>query len=157
MKTKGKMKVVGYARTSSNAQIENTSIEEQKKKIEAYCFAHDYELVEVFVDEAKSATTNNRESYQEMMGFVKDPKNEIKAMVVLRADRIHRKLKNLLIMVEDELEPNGVAFVSVSEKFDTSSAQGMLFLQMIGSFSEFERKIINERTRSGRLAKAKKK
>ena len=31
----------------------------------------------------------------------------------------------------------------------------MLFLQMLGSFAEFERKIINERTKNGRLSKGK--
>ncbi|MNP49501.1 Recombinase [compost metagenome] len=32
----------------------------------------------------------------------------------------------------------------------------MIFLQMIGGFAEFERKIINERTKSGRIATARK-
>jgi site-specific DNA recombinase len=32
----------------------------------------------------------------------------------------------------------------------------MLFLQMIGSFAEFERKVINERTKGGRISTAKK-
>ncbi len=46
-----------------------------------------------------------------------------------------------------------VALVSVREMFDTSTPQGMLFLQMLGSFAEFERAIINERTRNGRIAR----
>ena len=37
--------------------------------------------------------------------------------------------------------------------FDTSTPQGMLFLQMLGSFAEFERAVINERTRNGRIAR----
>lgn len=53
------------------------------------------------------------------------------------------------------MEPNDVAFVSVSENFDTSSPQGMLMLQMLGSFAEFERNLINERTRSGRVVIAR--
>jgi site-specific DNA recombinase len=73
----------------------------------------------------------------------------------VKADRIHRRLKNLLELIEDELEPKGIAFISVSENFDTSTPQGMMFLQMIGSFAEFERKMINERTKGGRIATAK--
>ncbi|WP_278335061.1 recombinase family protein [Romboutsia lituseburensis] len=36
--------------------------------------------------------------------------------------------------------------------FDTSTPQAMLFLQMLGSFAEFEHAVINERTRNGRAA-----
>ena len=50
----------------------------------------------------------------------------------------------------------GIDFISITEQFDTSTAQGMLFLQMLGSFSEFERKLIAERTKSGRIANHKK-
>jgi site-specific DNA recombinase len=147
-------KVVAYCRVSSESQIDNTSIEEQRKKIEAYCVSQDLELVKIFVDEGISASdTKNRPGYNEMMEFIND--NEISGIVVYKADRIHRRLKNLLILIEDELEPKQIAFISVSEKFDTSTAQGMLFLQMIGSFGEFERKIINERTKGGRIATAK--
>lgn len=49
-----------------------------------------------------------------------------------------------------------VDLVSITEMFDTSTAQWMLFLQMLGYFSEFERQLIVERTRSGRGAKGEK-
>lgn len=64
-------------------------------------------------------------------------------------------MKNLLIMIEDDLQPYDIAFISVPENFDTSTPQGMLTLQMLGSFAEFERNLINERTRSGRIVTAK--
>ena len=51
------------------------------------------------------------------------------------------------------LQKYEVALVSVTEMFDTSTPQGMLFLQMLGSFAEFERAIINERTKNGRIAR----
>lgn len=76
------------------------------------------------------------------------------AVVVLKADRIHRKLLNLLVMIENVLNPLGFAFKSITENFDTSTSQGMMFLQMIGTFGEFERKTINERTKSGRIKTA---
>ena len=60
-----------------------------------------------------------------------------------------------MIMV-DYLQEIGIGFISLTEQFNTNTAQGLLFLQMIGSFSEFERKLISERTHSGRVAKGKK-
>lgn len=149
-------KVVGYVRVSSESQADNTSIPEQRERIAAFCVANGWKLDKVFADEGKSGKdTKNRPGYNTMMEYVKDPANGITAIVVLKADRIHRKLKNLLLMIQDELEPHGIAFISVSERFDTSTAQGMLFLQMIGSFAEYERAVINERTRNGRIRTAK--
>lgn len=148
-------KVVGYARISSDTQIGNTSIAEQVRKIEAYCISQGWELAKTFIDEGESGSTKERGGYRDMMQYIEQTENEISGIVVLKADRIHRRLKNLLELIEDELEPKGIAFISVSENFDTSTPQGMLFLQMIGSFAEFLRKIINERTKSGRIATAR--
>lgn len=151
-------RAVGYARVSTDSQTENTSIDLQIEKIKEYCKLYNYELVEIFIDNGKTgSSTDKREAYMNMMEFVAQSENYIDALVILKADRIHRRLKNLLVMIEDNLQPMGVAFISITENFDTSTGQGMLFLQMIGSFAEFERKVINERTKSGRVKTAKNK
>ncbi len=148
--------VVGYVRISSDSQKDNTSIAEQKKRIQAYCTSQDWKLKEIFADEAKSGSKiDERIEYTRMLGTARDKSNEIDAIIVIKSDRIHRHLKNLLIMIEDDLQPYDIAFISVSENFDTSLPQGMLTLQMLGSFAEFERNLINERTRSGRIITAK--
>ena len=146
-------KAVGYARVSSISQIDNTSIDLQIEKIHLYCKLHNIKLENIFIDEGASGSkTDNRESYNKMIEYVTNIDNEIDSIIVLKADRIHRKLKNLLAMIE-ELEYIDIAFISITEQFDTSSSHGMLILQMMGSFSEFERKVINERTHSGRMKK----
>jgi len=148
--------VVGYVRISSESQKDNTSINEQIKRIQAYCISQNWNLVKVFSDEAKSgSSTDERVNYNAMLDFAKDISIGINAILVYKSDRIHRHLKNLLIMIEDELEPLNVAFISVSENFDTSTPHGMLTLQMLGSFAEFEKNIINERTKTGRVLTAK--
>lgn len=148
-------RVVAYVRISSQSQIENTSIETQIEKIDLHCKLHDIEIVKIFKDEAKTAKNTERENYNKMIEFISDDENNIDAVICYKSDRVHRSLKNLLIFIEDILIPIKVGFVSITEQFDTSTAQGMLFLQMLGSFSEFERKIINERTKSGRISKGK--
>lgn len=149
-------KVVGYVRISSDSQKDNTSVAEQKKRIYAYCTSQNWKIKETFVDEAKSGSNiDERIEYTKMLDFTHDKKNEIDAIVVFKSDRIHRNLKNLLIMIEDDLLPHNISFISVSENFDTSTPQGMLTLQMLGSFAEFERNLINERTRLGRVVTAK--
>ena len=147
--------VVAYVRVSSQSQIENTSIETQIEKIELHCKLHDINIVKIFKDEGISAKDIDRPSYNEMLDYILDKNNNVNSIVVYKSDRLHRSLKNLLIAIEDIFIPNDISFISITEQFDTSNAQGMLFLQMLGSFAEFERKIINERTKSGRLSKGK--
>lgn len=149
------MRVCSYLRISTASQIDNTSIEDQREKISLYCKLHNIELIKEFVDEGWSAKSTQRPDYTSMINFVSDKENKIDAIIVFKSDRIHRSLVNLLLMIES-LQSIDVSFISLTEQFDTSSPQGMLFLQMLGSFSEFERKLISERTKGGRIAKGKK-
>lgn len=147
-----KKRAVGYCRISTLMQVDNTSLKDQEDKIRMYCKLHDIEVDKIFIDKAVSGKSTDRPEYYEMMNYVKE--NDTDMIVVYKNDRIHRSLYNLLAMIY-ELQEHKVALVSVTEMFDTSNPQGMLFLQMLGSFAEFERAIINERTRNGRIARLK--
>jgi len=52
----------------------------------------------------------------------------------------------------DELGSRNVSFVSVTEPFDTSTPSGKLLLHMVSAMAEFERGILQERTRAGLAA-----
>lgn len=148
-------RVVSYLRISTANQIDNTSIETQREKIDLYCRLNNFEVIDEFIDEAISGKyEHNRKDYKRMINFIMNNKNKIDAIIVYKSDRIHRSLKNLMLMLDD-LNSKDISFISITEQFDTSTAQGMLFLQMLGSFAEFERKIIAERTKSGRLTNGK--
>lgn len=147
---------VAYLRVSSASQIDNTSIEMQEDKIKQYCNLYDIEIAKIFIDEGLSAKgTDKRTEYNNMINYISEPNNNINMLIVYKADRVHRSLKNLMIMIEYLQEIN-VSFLSITEQFDTTTAQGLLFLQMLGSFSEFERKLIAERTHNGRISKGEK-
>lgn len=68
--------------------------------------------------------------------------------VVWRLDRVARSLKQLLDIMQD-LTDRGVGFVSLTERVDTTTAIGRLYVQLAGAFAEFERQLIVERTRAG--------
>lgn len=72
-------------------------------------------------------------------------------LVVWRLDRLGRSLKHLIETVED-LQRRGVAFRSLTESIDTSSAGGMLIFQIFGALAQFERTLIQERTAAGLAA-----
>ena len=69
-------------------------------------------------------------------------------LVVWKLDRLSRSLKDLLHII-DKIDKMGAAFRSLTEAIDTSTSAGRMMMQMIGSFAEFERAMIRERTRAG--------
>jgi len=69
-------------------------------------------------------------------------------LVVWRLDRLGRSLKHLIEVVA-ELGERGVAFRSITEAIDTSTAGGRLLFHIMGALVEFERQLISERTRAG--------
>ena len=72
-------------------------------------------------------------------------------LAVWRLDRLGRSLQDLITIVKN-LESSGVAFVSVTENIDTSTATGKLMFHVFGALAEFERNLIQERTQAGLTA-----
>ena len=72
-------------------------------------------------------------------------------LTVWRLDRLGRSLSDLVAIVND-LEKRGIAFESLSERIDTSSASGKLIFHVFASMAEFERNVIRERTQAGLAA-----
>ena len=69
-------------------------------------------------------------------------------LVVWKLDRLSRSLKDLLTILE-RVDAIGAKFRSLTESIDTSGPAGRMLMQMLGSFAEFERAMIRERTRAG--------
>lgn len=69
-------------------------------------------------------------------------------IVVWKLDRLSRSLKDLLVIME-RIEQAGAGFRSLTESIDTTSPAGRMMMQMVGSFAEFEREMIRERTKAG--------
>jgi len=72
-------------------------------------------------------------------------------LVVWRLDRLGRSLPDLVKIIAD-LERQGVAFESLTEKIETSSATGKLVFHLFAALAEFERNLIRERTKAGLAA-----
>ena len=72
-------------------------------------------------------------------------------LVVWRLDRLGRSLKDLVEIISD-LEEKGIGFRSLTEAIDTTSAGGKLVFHIFAALSEFERSLIQERTRAGLAA-----
>ena len=68
--------------------------------------------------------------------------------VVWRLDRLGRSLKHLIETVT-ALQQQHIAFKSITENIDTSTATGQLVFHIFGALAEFERNLITERTMAG--------
>lgn len=74
-------------------------------------------------------------------------------LVVWKLDRLARSLKQLIHTVEN-LHARGIGFRSLTDSIDTTTAGGELVFHMFGAIAQFERRLIQERTRAGLKAAA---
>jgi len=74
------------------------------------------------------------------------------AIVVWRLDRLGRSMRHLVTLVED-LRSRGIGFRSLSEgAIDTTNASGELIFNIFSALAQFERRLIQERTKAGLAA-----
>ncbi|EJG1247082.1 recombinase family protein [Staphylococcus pseudintermedius] len=139
---KMKKKLVGgYIRVSTERQVEGYSIEGQITQIEQYCQFNGYELVDIYADRGISGKSMNRPELQRMLNDAKNGK--LDCVMVYKTNRLARNTSDLLTIVE-ELHRQNVEFFSLSERMEVKNSTGKLMLQILASFSEFERNTILE-------------
>ena len=140
-----------YARVSSQEQAEEGySIGEQEEKLKAYCVAMGYKVNRVAVDPGYSGASLDRPGIKEVIADVK--RGRCKKVVVWKLDRLSRSQKDTLILLEDVFFPNGCAFVSLNENFDTATPIGRCIVGVLAAFAQMERENIRIRTSMGKAA-----
>lgn len=147
------MRVLGYARVSTENQLENYSIPQQQGRIEAYCKAKGWELLGTYTDGGCSGGTLERPALQELLAAVR--RGGIDAVLVYKLDRLSRSQKDTLTLIEDEFLKNGTDFISINESFDTSTPFGRAMIGMLSVFAQLERDQITERFTMGRIGRGK--
>lgn len=139
------LRVVGYTRVSTLEQSrEGVSLDNQEHKIRAYADLKDMDLVEMIVEEGKSGKTMNRPGLQRIINLISE--KQIDGVICYKLDRLTRKTRDLLYLIEDVFAKNNIQFISLNENIDTSSASGKFFLTVMGAMAQMERDLIAERT-----------
>ncbi|MFM5891877.1 MAG: recombinase family protein, partial [Dolichospermum sp.] len=147
------MKLIGYVRVSSEGQADNTSLDNQQEKIQAYCTALNHELVGYYQDIQSGGKSENRKGLQTAIANMLDGKAD--GLIVLKLDRLGRRASDVLTLIDKELQPNNKALIVIDMNMDTSTPTGKLVLTMLAGVAEFEKSQINERTKNGKKARAK--
>lgn len=125
--------LIGYARVSTHDQNEALQIDALKK----------VGCEKIFLDKASGAKEDRPELAKAL-----DYTRTDDVLVVWRLDRLGRSLKHLIEVVNG-LEDKGSGFQSLNEGFDTTTNGGRLVFNMFGALAEFERGLIQERTKAG--------
>ena len=140
------MRAAIYARVSTTDQ----TCENQLLELRRYVEARGWTPAE-YVDEGVSGAKDRRPALDRLVTDAK--RRRIDVLVVWRLDRLGRNLRHLILLLDD-LQAVGVAFVSLSEGIDATTPAGRLQLHVLGAIAEFERERIRERVRAG-LERAK--
>lgn len=141
------MKVALYVRNSTNEERQNPQT--QINPLVSRCNLNKWDYV--IFQEFASGSKESRPELDNMLRRIRD--KEFNAVMVWRLDRLGRSLKHLLQLIE-EFKNKDCKFISLTEGFDTTTAQGELFFSIAGAFAQFERKLIQERINAG-LIRAK--
>jgi DNA invertase Pin-like site-specific DNA recombinase len=126
------MSLIGYARVSTETQNGNGQVTELKKICD-----------EVHLEYASGGRWD-RPCLQNVLRHLKAGD----VLVVWKLDRLTRSLSDLLQILK-RLEGIGAGFRSLTEAIDTTTPVGRMLTQILGSFAEFERQMIRERTKLG--------
>ncbi len=139
-----------YARQSVDKK-ESLSIEGQIELCKKEC--KDTKDVFIYQDRGYSGKNTKRPGFKEMIEDVKQGK--IEKIIVYRLDRLSRSIVDFG-QIWSLLEKNGVEFVSINEKFDTSTPMGRAMIYIIMVFAQLERETIGERVRDNYYARIQK-
>ena len=144
------MRVALYTRVSTDEQVQGTSLQTQVEELERKAEYEHWDIYRIYMDEAISGTTDDREGLKRLIQDAKAKRFDIVA--VTKLDRFMRKLKLLLDYI-DQLNQLSITLVSIGEGFDTSTPMGRFTLQIMGVIAEWERERIIERVTKGRHAR----
>lgn len=106
-----------------------------------------------YEDEGYSGKNTKRPQFQKMMAEIK--KRNCDYLVCYKLDRLGRNIADLANLIET-LNKLNVSFISIKERFDTSTPIGKAMLYFAGVLAQMEREQIAERVRDNMIMLAKK-
>jgi site-specific DNA recombinase len=150
-----KMKAAAiYARVSTTRQEEEATIESQIAALETYAADQGYQVAAAhrFIDQAVSGYRLDRPALDQLRDLASE--QAFPVLLCLEPDRLARRYVYQRLIL-DELSRAGVRVIFLSQPAGADSPQAELLLGMQGLFAEYERAVIAERMRRGKLHRLK--
>lgn len=133
--------LIGYARVSTTDQ----DLEAQRAELIEMGVAAD----RIYVDHGATGGNVDREGLRQAQAAVRAGDT----LVVTKLDRLGRSLRDLSNIAQ-ELQDAGVLLRIGNDVYNPDSPIGQMMFNIFGTFAQFERDIIRERTRAGMAAPA---
>jgi DNA invertase Pin-like site-specific DNA recombinase/transposase-like protein len=148
------MRVAIYGRVSTSHQVDHQTMEQQLERLSAHVHAHAAEgwmldPAHVFRDDGYSGAVLARPGLDRLRDAVKN--HEVDHLLVTAPDRLARNDVHQMVLLE-EWEHLGCAAEFLDRPM-SDAPHDHLLLHIRGAVAEYERTLIAERMRRGRLAK----
>jgi site-specific DNA recombinase len=139
-----------YARVSTLQQEQEATIESQVAALETYAQEHGYQLQTdfFFLDQGVSGAKLARPALDRLRDLATE--GAFSTVLCLSPDRLARQYAHQWVLL-DELQRVGVQVIFSNQPDVSQDPQGQLFLGIQGLFAEYERAMITERLRRGKL------
>src|SRR6266852_3139431 len=140
-----------YTRKSTEVGLEQNfnSLDAQREACVAYIQSQRHEgwkcLPARYDDGGFTGGNMDRPALKRLLADVEA--GQIDCVVIYKLDRLSRSLLDFARII-GVLEKHHVAFVSITQQFNSATSMGRLVLNVLLSFAQFEREIISERTRA---------
>jgi DNA invertase Pin-like site-specific DNA recombinase len=147
------VRAAAYARVSTERQERQRTIDSQLSALRAWAEAEGHELSDrrVFRDEGHSGARLDRPGLDALRDAARD--GEVEIVGVLAPDRLARKYAYQVLLLEEFRRAGcAVAFLGRAISDDPGD---QLLLQIQGAVAEYERALLGERFRRGKLQKAR--
>lgn len=146
------MKIALYARVSTEAQEKQKTIQSQLADLREYAKKNHLTVIDEYIDEGYSGELLDRPALDRLRDDAK--KQIFEAILVHSPDRFSRKYIYLGLM-QEELKKSGVSFIFLNRPDSKDTPEDNLLNGVQGIIAEYEKEKIRERTRRGRLHKAR--
>jgi site-specific DNA recombinase len=145
------MNVAAYARVSTQRQAEEQTITQQLDRLQAHAQAEGWTLAppHLYRDEGYSGARIDRPALDRLRDAAE--RGEFQTVLVTAPDRLARRFVHQTLLLE-ELAQAGCPVVFLDRPI-SQDPHDQLLLQIRGAVAEYERALIADRTRRGRLAK----
>ena len=145
------MQIAAYARVSTQRQVQAQTTEQQLDRLRAHAAAQGWVLApeHVFRDDGHSGANLRRPGLDRLRDAAASAR--LDRVLITAPDRLARNYVHQVLLVE-ELQKHG-AVVDFLDRPMSRDPHDQLLLQIRGAVAEYERTLITERMRRGRLRK----
>lgn len=145
------MRIAVYVRVSTYHQMQTQTIEQQLERLRTHIEAQGWPLADeyIFRDDGFSGSALNRPGLDRLRD--RAAAGELDLVLLTAPDRLARKYVHQVLLIEELQQHN--CQVEFLDRPMTQDPHDQLLLQIRGAVAEYERTLIAERMRRGRLSK----